>query len=518
MPARILCAFLAALLPAALAQDVSGVRMRADLKFLASDLLEGRAPGARGGALAEEYIAAQMAIAGLKPAFNGSYFQPVPLIGVETLPSTEISLAGERLAWLAEIVGHTYLQRAEASFAADVLFAGHGIEAPEYKWDDWAGADPKGKLCLMFTNEPAGSDPKFFEGPALTYYGRWTYKFEQAARKGCAAALLIHTDETAGYGWSVVRGSWGREESFTKNAAGSSALAFAGWITIEAADRILARDGKNAAELLAAAGRRGFRAQPLRIRAEGRIQSRLREFAARNVAGIVEGHDPVRRGEAVVFSAHADHLGIDPNAQGDGIYNGAVDNASGVAVLLEMARAWARLEPAPARSAIFLATAAEEAGLLGAETYAVNPPIPLAKTALNLNFDSFYPAGRVRDVILDRAERTTLWPFIEKIAARYGLTVKPDPRPQSGGFFRSDHFAFAKAGVAAFSVKSGSDFTGDDAGRRAALLREYGEKHYHQPSDEYRDDWDFASLEDIARLGIEIGLAAANNPPLTTWK
>jgi len=507
------------ILAAALAygQDVSGVRMRAHVKFLASDLLEGRGPGTRGGALAEEYIAAQMALAGLKPAIRGSFFQAVPLVGVETLPEVKLGAGDSELRWLEDFAGYTLRQQAQVEFSGDVLFVGYGISAPEYAWDDWAGVNAAGKVCLMFANEPSRGNPEFFEGEALTYYGRWTYKFEQAARKGCVAAMLIHTSDTAGYGWDVVRNSWGREDAQNKLKPSDKALAWGGWLTLEAADRALARDGKNAAELLAAAQRRGFRAMPLRLKMSGTIPSKLREFSARNVVGMVEGREPARSQEAVVFTAHADHLGIDATAKGDGIFNGAVDNATGIAVLLEMARAWAKLEPGAARSAVFVATAAEEAGLRGAEAYAAAPPIPLAKTALNLNFDSYYPLGRTRDVVLDRAERTTIWAHVQKAVERYGMTVKPDPRPQAGGFFRSDHFVFAKAGVAAFSVRAGADFLGADADRRGAALREYGARSYHQPSDEYREDWDFAGMEDIARIGIEIGLIAANNPPFTAW-
>jgi len=503
------------------AQDVSGVRMRADVEFLSSDLLEGRGTGTRGGALAESYIASQMQKAGLKPGWRGAWFQPVALVGVETLPAVTIratSPGGEvALAWLTDVAGHTQRQQAEVEFDAEALFVGHGITAPEYGWDDWRGLEAKGKVCVMLANEPQpATDAKFFEGPALTYYGRWTYKFEQAARKGCAAALLVHTDASAGYGWTVVRNSWGREEAQSKLAEGAQALAFAGWVTRDAAGRLFELDGRGVAQVIATAGNRGFRGYPMRFRMKGRVPSRIRQISARNVVGMVEGSGAALAGQAVVFSAHADHLGVDAPAGGDGIFNGAVDNATGVAVLLEMARAWAAIPRKPARTAIFLATAAEEAGLKGAEAYVAQPAVPLAQTVLNLNFDSYFPAGRVKDVILDRAERTTLWPHIERVVARYGMVVKPEPRPGAGSFFRSDHFAFAKAGVPAFSVKLGTEFLAD-AESRSALLREYGAKRYHQPGDEFDPQWDFSGLEDLARLGIEIGLAAANNPPGVKW-
>ena len=502
-------------------EDASGVRMRADVQFLASDLLEGRGTGTRGGALAEEYIAAQMNKAGLRPGWQGAWFQPVPLVGVQTLRTAEFNAVTPaqtvRFAWLTEFVGVTQWQKPDAAFDAEAVFVGHGITAPEFGWDDWRGLDARGKACVMLANEPqSATDVKFFEGPALTYFGRWTYKFEQATRKGCAAAILVHTDESAGYGWNVVRNSWGREEAQAKLAEGAAALAFSGWVTKEAGARFFELDGRSSAAAIAAAATKGFRGYPMRFRLQGRMPARIRSITGRNVVGMAPGSDSVLASQTVVFSAHADHLGVDPAAAGDRIFNGAIDNATGVAVMLEIARAWTSLPQKPARTAIFLATTAEEAGLRGADAYVAKPSAPLAQTALNLNFDSFYPIGRVKDAILDRAERTTLWPHIERIAARFGMVVRPDPRPAAGSYFRSDHFAFAKAGVPAFSVKLGTEFLAD-AERRSALLAEYGAKHYHQPSDEYREEWDFSGLEDVVRLGLETGLAAANNPRQTTW-
>ena len=524
-------------------QDTSGPRMRADVKFLASDLLEGRGTGTRGGALAEAYIASQMDKAGLQPGYHGQWFQPVPLVGVQTLPTVELTAATAtntlRFNWLTEFAGVTQRQQPNADFDAEAVFVGHGITAPEFAWDDWRGLDARNKACVMLANEPQSTtDAKFFDGPALTYYGRWTYKFEQAARKGCAAAILVHTDQTAGYGWNVVRNSWGREEAQAKLATPAPAtstparagaadaarleparltpLAFTGWITQAAAAKLFELDGRGPEQVVATARNRGFRGSPMRFRLQGRIPSQIRAITGRNVVGMIAGTDPTLAEQAVVFTAHADHLGIDDAAPGDKIFNGAVDNATGVAVMLEIARAWAAAPRKPARTALFLATTAEEAGLRGADAYAAQPAIPLAQTTLNLNFDSFYPIGRVKDVVLDRAERTTLWPHIERVAARFGMTVRPDPRPASGSYFRSDHFAFAKAGVPAFSVKLGNEFLADPE-RRAAVLAEYGARAYHQPADEYRDDWDFAGLEDVVRLGFEIGLAAANNPPQTAW-
>jgi len=498
------------------AQDISGPRLRAHVEFLASDLLEGRGTGERGGKLAAAYLASQLAAAGAKPAVNGSWFQAVALTGVATQSSSKLTVAGRsqsvELSFPGDFVGQTQMRKPQASLDGEMVFVGHGITAPEFQWDDYRGIDVKGKIVVVFTNEPPSKDPGFFGGPALTYYGRWSYKFQQAARKGAAAVLIIHTDATAGYGWEVVRNSWGREEA----QAAETALVFAGWLNQEAGARLLGPGGYKLEDLLARAGTRGFRAMPLGLKLHGTIESKFRAIPVRNVAGIAPGSDPNLASEAVLFTAHWDHLGIDKAAKGDGIYNGAVDNATGCAILLEMARAWAALEPRPRRSAMFLFTAAEEAGLLGAEYYVANPVVALNRTALVLNFDSFYPFGRTSDVVVNGAERTTFWGQVQSIALRSSLTIAPDPRPEQGSFFRSDHFPFAQAGVAAFSVNEGTAFLADGDSKRARL-REYQSSHYHQPSDEYRADWDFSGMEEMSRFGMALGLAAANADKRVEW-
>ncbi len=507
---------LAWLLAAALAlwsQDISGERIRAHVKFLASDLLEGRAVGARGGDLAVEYLASQLAVAGARPAAGGRYFQSVPLVNVKPLPeSTLAAVSGERrveFKWLDDFVGQTQTQVPSQDFDAEAVFVGHGITAPEFGWDDYSGADVKGKVVVFFTNEPPSENPSFFDGRGLTYYGRWTYKFEQALRNGAVAALILHTTPTAGYGWDVVRNSWGREEPQVR--ANGSALAFAGWLNGEASVRLLELAGHKPTDLLARADKRGFRAVPLGIRVKGHAASQVREVASSNAVGIVPGGDLAS--EAVIFSAHWDHLG---KSEGE-VFNGAVDNATGSAMLLDIARAWAALPRKPRRSALFLFTTAEESGLRGSEYYVRHPLVPLAKTALVLNFDSFYPFGRTRDAVLEGAERTTFWPTIQSVAERFQLALAPSAnRSETGSFFRSDHFPFARAGVAAFSVKEGRSYYGNDQGI-GARRAEYGSRHYHQASDEYRDDWDFAGMEHLARFGMSLGIDAANADSVVRW-
>ncbi|MBM3812336.1 MAG: M20/M25/M40 family metallo-hydrolase [Acidimicrobiia bacterium] len=500
------------LLGSAPAQEISSNRIRAHVEFLSSDLLEGRGTGERGGELATAYLASQLAIAGAKPGSGDGWFQPVTLTGVATQPGSKLAAGSLTFQFPQDFVGQTRARKPEVSLNAEMIFVGHGISAPEFQWDDYRGAEVKGKTVVLFTNEPQSKDPALFGGPALTYYGRWSYKFEEAARRGAAAALIIHTNSTAGYGWDVVRNSWGREEA----QASESGLVFAGWLHQEAGARLLAQAGHKLDDLLKRAGARGFRAIPLKQTLEAAIQSNFRQIPVRNVAGRIPGSDPVLASEAIVFAAHWDHLGIDRAANGDGIYNGAVDNATGCAMLLEIAQAWAALEPKPRRTALFLFTAAEEAGLLGAEYYAANPIVPLAKTALVLNFDSFYPFGRASDVVVNGAERITFWPQVQSIAQRFRLTISPDPRPEQGSFFRSDHFPFAKAGVAAFSVSQGNTYLTDRDAKRERQ-REYSAWHYHRPSDEYRADWDFSGMEEMARFGMALGQAAASGPKKAEW-
>lgn len=519
MKHAIVLVFLAA---AGLAQNISADRIRAHARFLSSDLLEGRGVGVRGGDLATEYIATQLALAGAKPAGdNGTYYQKVPLVGSETKPSSELTALYKGKSfpfkWAQEFVGTTHRQQAKVEFEAEAVFVGHGITAPEFRWDDYKGADVRGKVLVMFTNEPPSADPKFFGGPALTYYGRWTYKYEEALRKGAAAALIIHTTPTAGYGWEVVKSSWGREDPQVKLGAGEPSLALAGWLTEQAAGALLAAAGHTVPELLKMADSPDFKPMPLGLRFRARVESKIRDIETRNVAGIFAGSDPKLKDEAVVFSAHWDHLGIGDPVNGDSIYNGAVDNATGCAMLLEMARAWGALPQKPRRSAIFLSVTAEEGGLRGSEYYGLHPYFPASKTALNLNFDAFEPFGRTKDVNVTGAERTTVWPTVQAVAKRFNYEIKPDPRPEQGSYFRSDHFSMAHVGIPAFSISQGDRYWGkpDDFGEK--MFKDFNEKHYHQPSDEYRADWDFSGMEQIARFGFALGMEVANQPKLPDW-
>ena len=510
---------------ALLAQEgsISAERIREHDRFLSLDLLEGRGVGARGGDLAAEYIATEFALAGAKPAGdNGTYFQKVPLVGIETQPDATLnaSVWGKlvEFKWLDDFVGVSQTQQPNTRFEGEAIFVGHGITAPEYQWDDFKGVDVTGKVVVLFTNEPTSTDPKFFDGRALTYYGRWVYKFEEAQRRGARAVIIIHTTATAGYGWDVVRSSWGRETPYVKLAQGQRALSMAAWITREAGEKLLGLAGKTVDELLAASEKPDFQPIPLGVQIRAHLPAKVREIATRNVAAMVPGSDPVLKNEVVVYSAHWDHLGIGTPVNGDSIYNGAIDNGTGCAILMELARAWASQPQKPKRSALFLAVTAEEGGLKGSEYYVGHPLYPAGKTAIDLNYDALYPWGRAKDVVITGAERTTVWPLAQQIAQRLNLTVSPDAQPEQGHYFRSDHFSFAHGGIPAFSIGHATEFAGKPEGYGAKMWEDYNTNRYHHPSDEFQSDWDFTALQQAAEYGFLLGREIANQDKLPDWR
>jgi Zn-dependent M28 family amino/carboxypeptidase len=378
--------------------------------------------------------------------------------------------------------------------------------------------DVTGKVLVMFTNEPASNDPKFFDGRALTYYGRWTYKYEEALRRGARGVIIIHTTPTASYGWDVVRNSWGRESPFVKLAQGEKSLSFEGWISRDAAEKMLGLVGKSVDELLAASEKPDFQPIDLGILFRAHLPTKVRELETRNVAAIFPGSDPKLKDEVVIYSAHWDHLGIGTPVNGDAIYNGAIDNATGCAVLIELARAWSSMSQKPKRSAMFLSVTAEEGGLKGSEYYAAHPIVPPPKTAIDLNFDALYPWGRAKDVVLTGAERTTVWPLVQQLAQRVRLDIAPDAQPEAGHYFRSDHFSFAHVGIPAFTIGHATQFAGKPAGFGESAYQEYNSKHYHQPSDEFQADWDFTALQQATEFGLLLGRDIANQEKLPDWR
>jgi Zn-dependent M28 family amino/carboxypeptidase len=510
------------------AEAFSKAAMSAHVRFLASDLLEGRGPGTRGDRLAQEYIAAQLESYGLEPAGdNGTFFQRVPLLGITTerdKSSLSFTKNGSPvlgpLKLEAEIVGQNKAQLAADTLDSEVVFVGHGVVAPEYRWDDYKGLDTRGKTLVMLVDDPPATpqEPDLFKGKARTYYGRWTYKFEMGAAKNAAAVILIHTTESAGYGWQVVSNSWGGENSFTKNKPGEPALHFAGWMTEQVAGNLFKQAGLDLAAMTKAAHSRDFKPVPLGVKFSANIATTIRPFDTANVVARLRGSDAKLREQAVLYSAHHDHLGIGkPDATGDAIYNGAIDNGTGVALLLEMARVWSETKPAPKRSILFAAVAAEEQGLLGSQYLGQNPPVPAGRIALALNFDAIPQLGRVRDVTMLGIERTTFFPTAQRVTKALALTIIPDPEPEQGSYYRSDHFSLGKLGIPAVSVDAGQDVVGKPKEWGAKQSEDYREKRYHRPSDEFDPNWDWSENVQMAQLGFWLGWEAANAATMPNW-
>jgi Predicted aminopeptidases len=509
--------------------SLSASAMAAHDQFLASDLLEGRGPGTRGDEIAQQYIAAQFEAYGLQPAGdNGTYYQNVPLIGIATdrdKTSLAFTKGGSTIAGALKFgeqaVGQNQAQVESDTLDSELVFVGHGVVAPEYRWDDYKGLDTRGKTLVMLVDDPPASakEPDLFKGKARTYYGRWTYKYEIGTARNAAGVILIHTTPAAGYGWSVVSNSWGGENSFMKNKPGAPALRFAGWVTEQVARDLFKAAGQDLDALTQAASSRDFQPVPLGVKLTGSIASKLRSFNTTNVMAKRPGGDPKLRAEAILYSAHHDHLGIGPaDKSGDTIYNGALDNASGCAVLLEMARVWAQRMPTPKRSIYFAAVAAEEQGLIGSAYLGQNPPVSSGRIALGMNYDMIPELGRVRDVNMNGIERTTFYPTALRITKALGLTIIPDPEPEQGHYYRSDHFSFGKVGIPAFSIDPGHDVVGKPAGFGAQWSTDFRANHYHQPSDQFDPKWDWSEAMQMAELGIWMGWDAANAATMPNWK
>jgi Zn-dependent M28 family amino/carboxypeptidase len=508
----------------ALAQKVS-VRAQditPHIRFLSDDLLEGRAPASRGELLATRYIAAQMEALGLEPAGEGgTFFQKVPLVGITpTLPKTVTIKGGGKAVDLAvpsELVIMSGDQSASARIAdAEVVFVGYGIVAPEFQWDDYQGADVKGKVVLVMNNDPE-SDPALFAGKARLWYGRWDYKYLEAARHGAAAAIVIHTVPSAAYPWQVVESS-NTGERFELPAGSEPRLKAKLWATEEASRKIASLGGKDLDALRAAAEKRGNRAVPLGTTLSAAFQSTVRRIAGDNVLGRLPGADPKLKEEVVVYTAHHDHLGVRPGKAGDAIYNGALDNASGVALLLAMARATSQ-GPRPKRSLLFLTVTAEEQGLLGSEWYCRNPTVAPGRIAANINVDSINNKGRTKDFGFIGYGKSSLDALVDAAARAQGRTVHGDPFPEKGTFYRSDQFNFARIGVPAIYGRGGPAYLGRPAewGREQREL--YEKRDYHQPSDQFdAQSWDLAGAVEDAEMLVRVGLRVANDPKLPSWK
>lgn len=526
LPRIVRAALAAAIVPATLAAQVrpiSTTEIDGYLRFLSSDLLEGRAPATRGDKLTVEYIASQLHAFGVAPGANGSYFQKVPIdITAADGAAMRVQATGKATAKFrypddVVIWGGSAVEKSGAK--AELVFVGYGASAPEYKWNDFKDVDVKGKILLVLVNDPPAppGEPKLFGGRAMTYYGRWPYKFEEAERQGAAGALIVHTTERAGYPWHTVVGSWAKEQRILpRDPKLPAPLGFRGWITDSAATAMLKQAGLDLAALRTQAESRDFRPVPTGITMDVAFTNTVSHLESANVVGVVKGSHPQRSAEYVVMSSHWDHLGIGPKVNGDSIYNGSLDNASGVANLLAIARVLAQ-GPAPARSVLFSFVTAEESGLLGSTFFAENPPVPAESMVANLNMDGGNLLGRSKDLTVLGDTKSSLGPQLATLIKPQGLRITPEEFPERGAFYRSDHFAFAKVGVPSVSIGEGNDFEGRPKGWGTQQGEEYTARHYHQPSDEYRPDFDLRGAVQLSNIVLTFTRSLANGTVWPAW-
>jgi Zn-dependent M28 family amino/carboxypeptidase len=529
--AAVLIASVVTLAPHAHAQSIqagekmiSADRMREQDKFISDDKFQGRYPGSAGGNAAAAYIAGEFARYGLQPmGDHGTFLQQVAFVSMTVKPAeTSVSLvpakgAPEPLHYADDYTISNEQLTPNVSIDAPIVFVGYGVTAPEYNWNDYAGVDVKGKVILCIVGDPPSNDPKFFMGDALTYYGRWMYKFEQAARMGAVGALIIHRTDLASYGWNVVKNSNTGEKTYLRDDK-NPRLQGASWIQLDIAKKIFAMSGLDFDKEFAAAGQRGFHAHELPVRWKANVVSTVKPFDSPNVVGALPGSESPD--QAVLYTAHYDHLGMDPNHPGDNIYNGAADNGTGVAILLELARAWSGAVHNGLKlphSVIFSSVTAEEQGLLGSEYLGQHTPIPASQIALDINFDMLLPIGVQQEVNVNGAQRTTFFPEVQATAKRFGLAIVPDPRPSAGSYYRSDHFSLSRLGIPAFSIDAGTLYQGHDHAWGEAKEKYFNTNNYHNFSDNFDPTWDFAGDAKIARFGMDLGWQAINLPHTIEW-
>jgi Zn-dependent M28 family amino/carboxypeptidase len=507
-------------------------RMLGDIKTLSSDEFEGRAPGSKGEELTVKFLEDQFKKIGLQPGnTDGTFVQSLPLVGITASNTRPLTVSGngkkatfkwrdDLVAWTKRVTDTSSLENSE------LVFAGYGVTAPEFKWDDFKDVDIKGKTILVLVNDPqipsasdpSQLDPSMFNGKAMTYYGRWTYKFEEGARRGAAGILVVHETGPAGYPFSVVQGNLGEKFDLITPDKNMNRASIEGWITLDAARKMLSMAGQDFDTLKKQALTREFRPVPLGLSASVAISNKLRTIQSKNVLAKLEGGDPQLKDEWVVYTAHWDHLGIGAPVNGDKIYNGALDNASGVAQVLEIARAFTTVEPRPKRSLLFLMVGAEEQGLLGSQHYAEQPVYPLAKTLAAINIDGVNQWGKTKDITVIGMGASDLDDYLRDAAATQQRVLRPDPESEKGFYYRSDHFNFAKKGVPALYIDTGIDFVGKPAAYSQQKRDEYTNKDYHAPSDEVKPDWDLSGAAQDAQMLFLVGYNVANAGKFPDWK
>ena len=509
------------------AQAITGDGLLQHIEDLSADSMQGRAPGTPGERMAVGYMEAQFKALGLKPGNpNGTYEQPVDLIGYLSHPSATLTAKGKTIAlkYPDDFIANSRHNRAETNIdKSDVVFVGYGVVAPEYGWDDYKGVDVKGKTILMLVNDPpvrvpndTALDTTMFKGRAMTYYGRWTYKYEIATDKGAAAAMIIHETGPAGYPYDVVRSSNSQEQFDVITPDAEKRVPVEGWITLDKAKELVAAAGLNFDSLKASAARKDFKPVTLDAKATFHVKINARQIQSHNAVARIEGTD--KKDEYVVYTAHWDHLGIGPKVNGDSIYNGALDNASGSSAILEIAKAYAKLPTPPRRSILFLSVTAEEKGLLGAKYYATHPLYPLTKTVANINIDGVNQWGPTSDLTVIGLGNSTLDDVLTTALTADNRSVRPDPEPEKGFYYRSDHFEFAKQGVPALDTDGGITFIGKPTSYGMQKRDEYTAKDYHQPSDEVKSDWDLSGAVNDLRVLFKVGDTVAEDDAIPTWK
>ncbi len=510
--------------PKAALNSISADRMLASIRTLSSNEFQGRGPGTEGEDLTLAYLQKQFRGMGLEPGNpDGTYLQAVPLVGIRPDPSMVLTFLGHNqtlhLTFEKDFVAQTRRMVDSVHLDADMIFVGYGVQAPEYKWDDFKGVSVKGKVIVVLINDPPVPDPRMFGGKAMTYYGRWTYKFEKAAELGAAGCLIVHETGPAGYPWEVVRDSWSGETfNLVSPDKNMHRAAVEGWITHEQAQALFQAAGLDFEALKKQAVSADFHPVDLGMRAQLDIHNTLRTIESHNVIAKRTGSDPTLKNQYVIYSAHWDHFGIGPEVNGDKIYHGALDNASGTAALLEIAQAYAQVKPPPRRTILFLSVTAEEQGLLGSEYYAEHPLYPVAQTAADINMDGMNVWGKTRDITEIGEGKSTLDEVVAEAAREQGRTVRPDPEPEKGYYYRSDHFSFAKVGIPAFDPDAGIDFIGKPAGWGLAKRQEYTANNYHKPSDMIQPDWNLSGAVQDAQLYFLVGYKVANATRMPEWK
>ena len=499
------------------------------IRTLSSDAFEGRAPGTAGEDSTVAYLEAQFKAVGLAPGNpDGTYIQNVELIGYTATSTASVRIGDKSIAMkpLEDFVAVARHDTTEVNVPnSDIVFVGYGVVAPEYDWDDYRGVDVRGKTVLIMVGDPPIPDPNdstqldsaVFRGKAMTYYGRWTYKYEQASEKGAAAAIIIHKTGPAGYPWEVVSGSWGQENLDIPGSGAVARVPVEGWVTEDKAREMFLASGRDYDAISRAAASRTFTALPLFGTASWRVRNAVRRIQSRNVVAKLEGSDPSLKDEYVVYSAHWDHFGKNTSLEGDQILNGALDNASGTAQMLEIARAFTKLETPPKRSMLFLAVTAEEAGLLGAKYYAQHPLYPLNRTLANINIDGVNQWGRTSDIVVVGLGNSTLDAVLDSVVTASNRTIVADPESEKGFFYRSDHFEFAKEGVPALYADAGVNYVGKPDGYGLQKRHEYTTNDYHKPSDEIKPDWDLSGALEDGQMLFEVGYRVAQSPVWPKW-